>query len=79
RANTILFLAILDAVLAVNLFLRGALDGSSLATALILAVPYLVTSLVGQALFRPGLERVYRAAAYAVIALAVLSGLPVWT
>jgi hypothetical protein len=42
-------------------------------------VPYFLTALIGQALFDPRHERLYRWAAYAVIGLAVLSGLPLWT
>ena len=79
RANTILFLAALDVVIVVNLLLRGAVDWRIFLLALTLAVPYFITSLIGQSLFDPRHERLYRWAAYSVIALAVLSGLPIWT
>jgi hypothetical protein len=79
RANTILFLAALDVVIAVNLLSRGSLDWTTVILALTLAVPYFITSLIGQALFDPRHQRLYRWAAYSVIALAVLSGLPLWT
>ncbi|MDZ7709819.1 MAG: sulfite exporter TauE/SafE family protein [Roseovarius sp.] len=79
RANTILFLAALDVVIVANLALKGAVNGALVALALVLAVPYVITSLIGQALFDPRHERLYRWVAYAVIALAVLSGLPIWT
>lgn len=78
RANTILFLAVLDVVVVANLLVRGAIDIRLVAIAGLLSLPYLVTSLIGQSLFQPGLERLYRGVAYAVIALAVVSGLPVW-
>ena len=78
RANTILFLAALDIVIAANLFLRGALGMSEVALAFTLAVPYFITSMIGQALFDPKFERLYRSAAYSVIGLAVVSGLPLW-
>lgn len=78
RANTILFLAGLDVVLLANLLLGGLAQVTMLPVALMLAVPYLVTTLIGQALFDPKSERVYRGAAYAVIALAVITGLPLW-
>lgn len=78
RANTILFLAALDVVIVVNLLLRGALDGQILLLALTLAVPYFITSLIGQSLFDPRHERLYRWAAFTVIGLAVVSGLPIW-
>lgn len=77
RANTILFLASLDVVLVLNLLLRGAVTGSSLWIAVLLMLPYLFTTLIGQRLFDPGRETAYRWAAYGVVALAVITGLPV--
>ena len=79
RANTILCLAILDCALVTNLYLRSVIDAQLLAIAILLAIPYFITSLIGQAFFRPELERFYRGAAYSVIALAMISGLPVWS
>lgn len=78
RANTILFLAALDVVIVANLALSGGLDGPLFVLALLLAGPYVLTSRIGQALFDPSHERLYRGLAYVVIALAVLRGLPVW-
>lgn len=78
RANTILFLAILDVVLVLNLSLSGDMGWDVVLLACILGVPYFITSLMGQSLFDPAYERTYRYAAYAVIALALLSGLPIW-
>lgn len=78
RANTILFLAALDVVILGNLLLQGAVTWPLLALALVVSVPYAVTTLIGQSLFDPKHERPYRWLAYGVIALAVVSGLPVW-
>lgn len=78
RANTILFLAALDVVIIGNLMLRGMADFGLFLLAALLAVPYFATTLIGQALFDPAYEKAYRWAAYGVIALAVLTGLPVW-
>ena len=78
RANTILFLATLDVVVIANLLLRGSVGLAEILLAGLLAVPYFLTSLLGQALFDPGLERAYRAAAYGVIGLALITGLPIW-
>ena len=78
RANTIIFLAALDVVLIANLLWQGAVTLDLVLIALILSVPYATTTLLGQRLFHPDYEKFYRAVAYAVIALAVLSGLPVW-
>lgn len=79
RANTILFLACLDVVILGNLLLGGALEGTTVALALVLSVPYFLATLVGQALFDPRHERHYRGAAYAVIGLALITGLPIWS
>lgn len=78
RANTILFLAALDAVILVNLGIKGDITPGLLLLAGIVSIPYAVTTTIGQALFDPRHERLYRRAAYAVIGLAVVSGLPVW-
>ena len=79
RANTILFLSALDFAILGNLLFTGSVGLYELALAVTLAIPYFVTSLIGQSLFDPKFERLYRWAAYAVIGLAVLSGLPVWS
>ncbi len=78
RANTILFLAALDLVIVANLLLGGITTFQMVWLAGLLAVPYFVTTMIGQALFHPSRERLYRRAALAVIALAVTTGLPIW-
>ncbi|GAB4290800.1 MAG: sulfite exporter TauE/SafE family protein [Roseovarius sp.] len=78
RANTIVFLAALDAAVVGNLLLQGRIAWHVLVLALIIAVPYFVTSMIGQALFDPRHERLYRGAAYVLIALAVAGGVPLW-
>ncbi len=77
RANIILFLAALDAVIIANLLISGLVGTSMLWLGLVLIVPYLLATLVGQAFFDPAYEKTYRIVAYAVIALAVVSGLPI--
>ncbi len=79
RANTILFLAALDVVIVGNLLWLNSITWELVFVALVLAVPYFTTTMIGQALFDPGRERIYRVAAYGVIGLAVISGLPIWT
>ena len=79
RANTILFLAALDVVIVGNLLIGGSVVWETVLLAIVLAVPYFITTLIGQSLFDPSHQRLYRWAAYGVIGLAVLSGLPVWS
>jgi len=76
RANTFLFLAILDLGIMVNLVVQGLVDARAVWLAMILALPYGLAMSVGQALFRPERERLFRGLAYAVIAGAILTGLP---
>lgn len=78
RANAILYLALLDAAIVVNLVLAGLSDSRMIGVAVVLGVPYFITTLIGQRLFDPTHDRAYRRMAYAVIALAVLSGAPVF-
>lgn len=79
RANTILFLAALDLGILANLLVRQLIGWSDVALALCLSVPYAIGLSVGQWAFRPERERGYRAIAYAVIALAIFAGLPVFS
>lgn len=78
RANTILFLAATDVMLAGLLAVRGVLDASVLTLALLLTMPYLATIRLGSFLFNPRHETLYRKVAYSVIGAAVLIGLPLW-
>ncbi|OWU83268.1 hypothetical protein ATO6_19195 [Oceanicola sp. 22II-s10i] len=78
RANTILFLAALEVGIVVNLFARDLVTVEAIWLGLILAMPYLVGITIGQRLFDPARERTFRALAYAVIGLAILTGLPVF-
>lgn len=79
RANTFLFLMATDLVLLPMLALFGRLDLSALLLGAALVVPNMLGSVLGGWLFRPGLEKIYRALAYAIIAASALSGLPIWT
>jgi len=78
RANTIVFLALLDIGILANLAIRGLVDATALWLAVLLALPYAAGMVVGQRLFRPERERAFRGLAYAVIAGAILTGLPLF-
>jgi uncharacterized protein len=78
RANTILFLALLDLGIVANLFARGLVNATAIWLAVLLAVPYAAGMVVGQGLFRPERERAFRGLAYVVIAGAILTGLPLF-
>jgi hypothetical protein len=78
RANTILFLCVLDIAITFTLFLRFAFGAADLALAALLVLPYTLAILVGLRLFDPARERTYRHVAYTLIALAIVAGLPLW-
>ncbi len=78
RANTMLFLFLVDIVLIAMFWLRGELLIAPVMIGLALALPTVLGNLAGAAIFRPGHERVYRAVAYLVVVISALSGLPIW-
>ncbi len=78
RANTILYLALLDVIIVAHMLWQDLIGFSIVAISIILAVPYVGGARIGQALFRAEYEKTYRTVAYTVIALAVITGLPVW-
>ncbi|WGH79754.1 TSUP family transporter [Jannaschia ovalis] len=77
RANMALFLTTVTLLILPTLWWQGVLTLPVFWIGLILLPVYAGATLVGQALFRPGAERVYRGLAYAVVAGAVVLGLPV--
>ena len=77
RANAVVFLALASASLLPFLALQGALSAGAVLLGAVLLVPYGAGARLGQALFRPERERLYRPVAHVVIALAVLAGMPI--
>lgn len=78
RANTILFLAAVDIGLALNLAFADHFSAETVWLGLILTLPYMIFTRIGAWAFRPGYETLYRRAAYLVIGLAILTGLPLF-
>ncbi len=78
RANTLIYLMLADVVLLGLLVAFGEFVLSAVALGLVLTVPYLLGNIAGAAIFRPESERLYRLAAYAIIATSALRGLPIW-
>lgn len=76
RANLASFLTVLNAALLPMLALQGALGPAALWTGAVLLPVYMAGNVAGAALFRPGAERLYRGLAYAVVAAALVAGLP---
>jgi uncharacterized membrane protein YfcA len=79
RANNIVFLTLNSMLLLPFMAVQGMLPWPTLLLGLVLLVPYGIGAVAGQAFFVPRWEPRYRAAAYAIIAAAILVGLPVWS
>ncbi len=78
RATILLFLFAFDLLLIGYLAGMGRVAPAMAGLGLALALPNMAGNALGGWLFRPERERLYRAAAYAAIAAAALSGLPLW-
>ena len=65
-------------MLIVVLGLRGHLRLSAVALGVVLILPYTLGNWIGARIFRPEAERMYRIAAYVIIAISALHGLPIW-
>ena len=79
RASVLLFLFLADILVMAIFGIRGLLDGPSLVLGLCLVPPYLAAVMLGARLFHPRLATVYRWAAYTIIAVSAISGLPIWS
>lgn len=79
RANTLVFLTLSSLLLLPQLAVQGLLRPEALWLGLVFLLPYALGSRLGQALFDPGREGLYRRVAYAIIAASALAGLPIWS
>lgn len=79
RANNSLFLLCFDSVMFIVFFLRGLLTISSLLLGVIVTIPYAIGVNIGSRIFNPEYDKIYRWAAYAIIAISAIRGLPIWT
>ena len=78
RATTLVFLTVSSVLILPLMALQGVVTWAIVPLGLILLAPYGLGTWLGHRLFRPGFEGIYRGAAYALIALAVVLGLPVF-
>lgn len=78
RATTLVFLTVGSILILPLMALQGVITWAILPLGLALMLPYGLGTRLGAALFRPDHEALYRAAAYGLIALAVLLGLPIF-
>ena len=78
RANNTAFLYAYDWIALAMLAVAGAVAALPFVIGVLLILPNLLGNLLGGWIFRPDAERFYRAAGYAIIALAAITGLPLW-
>ena len=79
RANIIIFFFLITIVGFVMLALKGLLTPERIWLGLILVIPYALATLVGQKIFDPARETLFRATAYVVILGSVILSLPLWS
>ncbi|MEP3345436.1 MAG: sulfite exporter TauE/SafE family protein [Litoreibacter sp.] len=78
RANSLVFLTISSLLLLPSMAVQNMLSGQAVALGVLLLIPYGAGAMLGQAIFIPRFEVFYRTTAYAIIAIAILMGLPIW-
>lgn len=77
RASSLVFLTMTSVFLMPLMMLQGVVTWGVVPLGLLMLVPYGLGTWIGRLLFRPEFERFYRGAAYTLIAVAVVTGLPV--
>jgi len=78
RANTVVFLTITGILTVPWMAVQGMLGLPEIFLGVVLMLPYGVAALLGQALFDPARQRLYRSVAYLIIAAAIVAGLPIY-
>lgn len=78
RANVLIYLFLFDFLLLAMIGIRGDLTLTPVLVGLLLAVPNVVGNILGARVFDPARAGMYRAVAYAIVALSALMGLPLW-
>jgi hypothetical protein len=76
RANLLVYFLLTDLMLCAVYMIEGLFTVEAFALALLLAVPFFVAAAAGAFLFHGASERLYRAIAYGIIAVAALVSLP---
>ncbi|WP_425099079.1 TSUP family transporter [Tropicibacter sp. S64] len=78
RATTLYFLFAFDVMIILGMGLFGRWESGATLIGLGIALPCMAGNWLGGWMFRPALEKPYRAVAYTLIGLSALSGLPLW-
>ncbi len=78
RGNMMMYLLLVDAMTFIVFAIKGLLVIFPLIIGVVLTVPYAIAGVIGQWIFNPEKEYIYRRVAYAMIAFSALAGMPVW-
>lgn len=78
RANILMYLVFFDVMFFVVLGISGLMEWMPVLIGLLLVIPYGLGGMIGQAIFDPAREKVYRSVSYLVIAAAAVTGLPLF-
>ena len=79
RANIILFFFVITIVSFVLLYARDLMTAERIWLGLLLVIPYGLATIVGQKIFDPSREALFRSVAYVVIIASVVLSLPLWS
>src|SRR5262249_54193874 len=77
RANLLVYFLLTDLFLCLVYFTQGLFTADMVALAVLLAVPFFLTTAAGAFFFHGATELIYRRVAYAIIAAAVLVSMPI--
>ena len=77
RANTLVFLTATGLLTAPLMAVQGMLTPEAVALGLLLILPYGLAARIGQSLFDPEKQALYRKVAYGIIGASILMGLPI--
>jgi len=78
RAVILLYLVMMDFAVVAVFFARDLIPLQAFLVGILLGPGYLVGGMIGQRLFDPRYERLFRGLAYGIILLALVTGLPVF-
>lgn len=78
RGNNMAYLLFVDVLLLAVLGARGLVELQPVLAGILLIPVYLFANVIGGWIFSPGQERLYRSAAYVIIACSAVIGFPFW-
>ena len=79
RGNTMIYLFLVDIMTFFVFLTKSLLVLLPFVIGLFLTIPYTFSAIVGQSIFNPKNEHIYRRFAYGLIAASALVGLPIWS